>query len=115
MTCRFALPDDRRRGTVPRSSTGFAVDRDDAVAGLETGGLRDRSSVQNVPTIDRLLLERRHLRALVEHDRHHDEGEHQVHDRAHHQDLEPLPLRFRQELVGAPVRASSGFSPAIFT
>ena len=42
--------------------------------------------------------------------------EQQVHHRAHDQDLEPLPLGLRQELVGlAPVRGSSGFSPAIFT
>ena len=48
---------------------------------------------------DRLLRERGHVGALIEHDRHHDQRQRQVHDRAHDQDLEPLPLALRQELV----------------
>ena len=48
----------------------------------------------------RLILVDRDFSALVQHDRrqHHREGE--VHHRAHDQDLESLPLRLRQELVG---------------
>ena len=39
-------------------------------------------------------------RALVDDDREQDDGENEVHDRAHDQDLEPLPLALRQEFVG---------------
>jgi hypothetical protein len=48
----------------------------------------------------RLRLECRHVRALIQHERHHHEREHDVHQRAHDQDLESLPLGFGQELVG---------------
>ena len=48
---------------------------------------------------DRVAIERRQLRALIQHRGHHQPGQRQVHDRAHHEHLESLPLRLRQELV----------------
>src|SRR5688572_30107824 len=39
------------------------------------------------------------MRALRQHDGEHDDRQHDVHQRPHDQDLEPLPLRLRQELV----------------
>ena len=40
-----------------------------------------------------LILVDRHFGPLREHNRHDDDGEEDVHDRSHDQNLEPLPLR----------------------
>ena len=93
----------RRRIAIENSSqvsTGCAVDgrRCDRRAGCPAFAATESSA--NDADDDRLLLERRHLRALVEHDRHHDDRQHEVHHRAHDEDLEALPFRLRQELVG---------------
>src|SRR5207247_1544422 len=50
----------------------------------------------------RLIVEDRHLGAPEQHNRRQYDGEQQVHDGAHDQHLEPLPLGLRQELVAAP-------------
>ena len=42
------------------------------------------------------------LRALQQDERHDDDGQGQVHHRPHHQHLEPLPFRLREELVRRP-------------
>ena len=51
---------------------------------------------------DRVVVERRELRALKQDERHDDDRQREVHHRAHHEHLEPLPLRLGQELVGRP-------------
>ena len=59
----------------------------------------------------------RHFGALIQHDGGQDERQQQVHDRAHDEHLEPLPLASStgtRRAVAGP-RSSSGFSPAIFT
>ena len=48
---------------------------------------------------DRVPIERGQLRALIQHHGHHQPGQRQVHDGAHHEHLESFPLRFRQKLV----------------
>ena len=79
-------------------ATGHAVHADDPIAKLQAGRLRDGVGLERADD-DGLCLEGRHLRALVEHHGHNDEREHQVHHRAHDQNLETLPLRLRQKLV----------------
>ena len=66
---------------------------------MNARGFRDRRILERADN-DRLLLERGHLRALVQHERHHQEREPEIHDRAHHEHLEALPLRLGEELVG---------------
>jgi hypothetical protein len=51
------------------------------------------------------LLVQRDLGALKQHERHDNDGQGKVHDWAHDEHLESLPLRLRQELVG---RAGAG-------
>ncbi len=54
------------------------------------------------PTTTGVVVERRKLRALQQDEGHDDDRQGEVHHRAHHEHLEPLPLRLGQELVGGP-------------
>ncbi len=63
-------------------------------------GLRRHRSFRHHADNHRLVLVGLALEALMEHDGGQHDGEEEVHDRSHDQDLESLPLRFGQELVG---------------
>ena len=78
---------------------GLPFDAQDSIANLDADEL-GRRVLHDVAHDRRHVLIGRNLRALIEHERHHDDGEHDVHDRSHDEHLEPLPLRARHELVG---------------
>ncbi len=75
-----------------------AADLDDLVAWQDPRLLRRRVGLHGADD-DCLLRERGDVGALIEHESHHDQRQRQVHDRPHDQDLEALPLAFREEFV----------------
>ncbi len=76
-----------------------SVDGRDAVAGLDVCLRRGRTGGHDADH-RRLILVRALVDALIQHQRGENQREQDVHHRPHDQDLEPLPLRLRQELVG---------------
>ena len=63
-------------------------------------GLRCHGAFRHDADDHRLVLVGLTLEPLMEHDGSQHDGEQEVHDRSHDQDLESLPLRLGQELVG---------------
>ncbi len=75
------------------------ADRGDAIARLQPSGSGDRLGGHRADH-DGSVLKEGHFGAFIEEDDgEHDHGEREVHHRAHHQDLEALPFRLREELV----------------
>ena len=93
-----ALP-DRQQRLLPRIDVA-AGDGDDPIARPDVHFRRGRSRTDAADD-RRLILVRALLHALIQHDREEHERQQEVHHRSHDEDLEPLPLRLRQELVGA--------------
>ena len=73
-------------------------DGDDSIARLDAALFRRRSGGHHANN-RRLVFEGRHIGALVQHDRQEDDGQEQVHRRAHDEHEESLPFVLRQELV----------------
>ena len=87
----LGLRDDRHRELFPGVDR-LAVDADDPIAGLEAGAFWRPNWGRSAPMTTGCCSRRGQLRALVEDDRHHHDGEQDVHHRAHDQHLEALPF-----------------------
>ena len=77
----------------------LAGDRENPVAWTQTH-LLGRRSGHDRSNHRRLVAVGEDFGALRQHERRHDHGEHDVHQRSHDQDLEPLPLGLGEKLVG---------------
>src|SRR5438874_334326 len=100
-----ALP-DREQRVLPRPDVA-AGDGDDPIARPDVR-FRRRRSRGDAAHDRRLIFVRALLDALIQDDGEENECEQEVHHRSHDEDLEPFPLRLREELVGAPGRSFLG-------